>query len=64
MVLLGIHGLGGWVGGCVANPDTVRDEPLVDGLCWMRHEDSAFEICLCQHVGQRSGMVNMKAASC
>lgn len=47
---------------CVADSDVVLDQPFVDGLGSMGHEDSAFEVGLAENVGQCGGVVDVKAA--
>lgn len=44
-------------GGSIADSDRVLYEPLVDCFGGVRHEDSSFEICFRQDVGQGSRMV-------
>lgn len=52
MVGFGVELNAGFRGGRdVPYTDTVLDEPLVDGLGRMRHEDTAFEICLRKDIG-------------
>lgn len=61
VVLLRIYRLRGWIRGGVSNPHAVLDEPFVDGLRRVRHEDPAPEICLGQHVGKRGRVVDVEA---
>lgn len=60
MVLLGVDELRSWVGRRVADAYAVLDEPLVDGLGWMGHEDAASEVGLGQDIGEGGGMVDME----
>ena len=60
MVLLRVHGLNSRVGGSIANADTVLNEPLVDGLRWVCHENTTLEVGLCKDVGEGGGMVDME----
>lgn len=53
MVLFGIHlDLGFGVARHVADADGVLYEPFVDGFCGMCHEDTAFEVGLCEDIRQ------------
>ena len=36
-------------------------QPLVDGFCWMGHEDASSKVGFCKDIGQRRGMVKMEA---
>jgi hypothetical protein len=36
--------------GHVAHADRILDEPFIDGLCGMCHEDSALEVGLCEDI--------------
>ncbi len=60
VVLLGVDELGGRVGGGVADAHTVLDEPLVDGLGRVCHEDAAAEVGLGQDIGERGGVVDVE----
>lgn len=62
MVLLCVYRRGGRAGGCVSNTDAVLDEPFVDSLGRMRHEDSAAEVGFGKDVWQGRGMINVKTA--
>lgn len=44
----------------VPDPHAVLDQPLVDGLCGMGHEDASAKIGLCHDVGQACGMVQVE----
>jgi hypothetical protein len=60
MIFLRIDRLGGRIRGCPTNPNTVLDEPFVDSFGRVCHEDTAFEIGLCENIWQRSSMVDME----
>lgn len=45
----------------VLHPHGVLHQPLVYGFCRVRHEDATGEVCLCQNVRQRCGMVHVEA---
>ena len=60
MVLFGVDELRGWVGRRVADAHAVLDEPLVDGLGGMGHEDAALEVGLGQDIREGGGMVNVE----
>ncbi len=52
MILLRVNQLLGRIGRCIAHPNTVLDQPLVDGLGGMCHEDSATKVGLGQYIGK------------
>lgn len=60
MILLCVERLRGRGGRRVANAYAVEDEPLVDGLCRMRHEDSAAKVCFREDVREGSCVVDVE----
>lgn len=48
-------------GGDILDAHRVLDEPLVDGLCRVGHEDAAAEVCFGEDVGEGGGMVEVEA---
>lgn len=62
VILLGVDERGGWVGRGISDTDAVLDEPGVNGLGGVCHEDPAAEVGLGQDVGERGGMVDVKTS--
>lgn len=51
------------VGSDIPNPHAVLDQPLVDGLGGMGHENASSEIGLCHDIGQACGVIQMEMAN-
>lgn len=45
---------------CIAHSDVVLNEPFVDGLGGMRHEDAAFKVGLAEDIGKGGRVVNVE----
>lgn len=63
VVLLCIHRLRRLVERCVANAHAILNEPSVNCLGGVCHEDPSLEVGLGQDIWQRGGMVQVKTGS-